>query len=172
MSKPIETSPHQSHQFLINFCPPLFHRFVIMGFGSESRVTIRTFRGDEPEIEKFVENWRTLIETYLLSKSDELGSRNLPVGLSKIGAYVTRPIGGSYQLFFCHFVLMLFFVFWSFVFRFFVFYFILFFFGLMFYVVRILHCLLPYVKPSILFLSSSCHDHESSLVLLSPFFYF
>jgi hypothetical protein len=70
-----------------------FKRFVIMGFGAEARVTIRTFRGDEPEIEKYVEHWRKLITNYLLSKNDVLGASHLPIGLSKIGAYVARPIG-------------------------------------------------------------------------------
>lgn len=70
-----------------------FQRFVIMGQGSEARVTIRTFRGDEPEIVEYVEQWRELIRTYLLSKCDTVGSMHLPVGLSRIGAYVTRPMG-------------------------------------------------------------------------------
>ena len=68
-----------------------------MGHGSEARVTIRIFRGDEPEIVEYVEQWRVLICAYLISKCDTIGSLNLPVGLSKIGAYVSRPIGTYMQ---------------------------------------------------------------------------
>ena len=64
-----------------------------MGHGPEVRVTIRIFRGDEPEIVEYVEQWRVLICAYLISKCDTIGSLHLPVGLSKIGAYVSRPIG-------------------------------------------------------------------------------
>ena len=84
---------HPGVQLLDVLAADPFQRFVIMGFGTEARVTIRTFRGDEPEIEKYVEHWRKLIITYLLSKNDVLGASHLPVGLSKIGAYVARPIG-------------------------------------------------------------------------------
>lgn len=84
---------HPGVQLLDVLAADPFQRFVIMGFGVEARVTIRTFRGDEPEIEKYVEHWRKLIINYLLSKNDVLGASHLPVGLSKIGAYVARPIG-------------------------------------------------------------------------------
>ena len=68
-----------------------------MGHGPEARVTIRIFRGDEPEIVEYVEQWRVLICAYLISKCDTIGSLNLPVGLSKIGAYVSRPTGTFVQ---------------------------------------------------------------------------
>ena len=84
---------HPGVQLLDVLAADPFQRFVIMGFGADARVTIRTFRGDEPEIEKYVEHWRKLIINYLLSKNDVLGASHLPVGLSKIGAYVARPIG-------------------------------------------------------------------------------
>ena len=66
---------------------------MITGYASEARVTIRIFRGDEPEIVEYVEQWRVLICAYLISKCDTIGSLHLPVGLSKIGAYVSRPMG-------------------------------------------------------------------------------
>lgn len=84
---------HPGVQLLDVLAVDPFQRFVIMGFGADARVTIRTFRGDEPEIEKYVEQWRKLITEYLLSKNDVLGASHLPIGLSKIGAYVARPIG-------------------------------------------------------------------------------
>jgi hypothetical protein len=69
-------------------------RFVISGNGNETRVMVRNFRGDEPEIEEFVEEWRLLIVNYLLSKSAMLNvSMPLLVGLSEIGANVQRPPG-------------------------------------------------------------------------------
>lgn len=45
-----------------------FQRFVIIGSGVNTHVTIRNFRGDEPEIMEFVEHWRVLIAEYLISK--------------------------------------------------------------------------------------------------------
>ena len=48
-------------------------RFLVTGTGNDTRVMIRTFRGDEPEIEEFVEHWRLLIAQYLMSKSSVLG---------------------------------------------------------------------------------------------------
>ena len=36
-------------------------RFVILGFGNDTRVMMRDFRVDEPEIEEFIEHWRRLI---------------------------------------------------------------------------------------------------------------
>ena len=71
-----------------------------MGHGPEARVTIRIFRGDEPEIVEYVEQWRVLICAYLISKCDTIGSLHLPVGLSKIGAYVSRPTGTYMQCIF------------------------------------------------------------------------
>ena len=32
-----------------------------MGFGNDTRVMMRDFRVDEPEIEEFIEHWRRLI---------------------------------------------------------------------------------------------------------------
>ena len=84
---------HQGVKLIDVLSADPFQRFVIIGFGAEARVTVRTFRGDEPEIEKYVDQWRSLIEAYLLSKGDIMGAPHLPVGLSKIGAYVARPIG-------------------------------------------------------------------------------
>jgi hypothetical protein len=45
-----------------------FQRFVVIGSGVNTHVTIRNFRGDEPEIMEFVEHWRVLIAEYLISK--------------------------------------------------------------------------------------------------------
>ena len=70
-----------------------FQRFVILGFGIDAHVMIRSFRGDEPEIEEFVEHWRLLIASYLLSKSAMLGVAHPLLGLSEIGANVSRPPG-------------------------------------------------------------------------------
>ena len=70
-----------------------FQRFVIIGFGNDAHVMIRNFRGDEPEIEEFVEHWRLLIASYLLSKSAMLGVAHPLLGLSEIGANVPRPPG-------------------------------------------------------------------------------
>ena len=70
-----------------------FQRFVILRFGSDAHVMIRNFRGDEPEIEEFVEHWRLLISSYLLSKSAMLGVAHPLLGLSEIGANVPRPPG-------------------------------------------------------------------------------
>jgi hypothetical protein len=75
-----------------------FQRFVIIGFGNDAHVMIRNFRGDEPEIEEFVEHWRLLIASYLLSKSAMLGVAHPLLGLSEIGANVPRPPGK------CHFI--------------------------------------------------------------------
>ena len=84
---------HQSVQLIDILSADPFQRFVITGHASEARVTIRIFRGDEPEIVEYVEQWRVLICAYLISKCDTIGSLHLPVGLSKIGAYVSRPMG-------------------------------------------------------------------------------
>ena len=48
-------------------------RFLVTGTGNDTRVMVRTFRGDEPEIEEYVEHWRLLIAQYLMSKSSVLG---------------------------------------------------------------------------------------------------
>ena len=77
-----------------------------MGHGSEARVTIRIFRGDEPEIVEYVEQWRVLIHVYLISKCETLGSLHLQVGLSKIGAYVSRPTGMYLQLVINHAIII------------------------------------------------------------------
>jgi hypothetical protein len=45
------------------------HICTYIGFGIDTQITIRNFRGDEPEIEEFVEHWRLLIADYLISKS-------------------------------------------------------------------------------------------------------
>jgi hypothetical protein len=45
-----------------------FQRFVILGSGIDTHVTIRNFRGDEPEILEYVEHWRLLIADYLITK--------------------------------------------------------------------------------------------------------
>eukprot|EP00596_Hydrurales_sp_CCMP1899_P009800 CAMPEP_0119035564 /NCGR_PEP_ID=MMETSP1177-20130426/2648_1 /TAXON_ID=2985 /ORGANISM="Ochromonas sp, Strain CCMP1899" /LENGTH=1104 /DNA_ID=CAMNT_0006994003 /DNA_START=168 /DNA_END=3482 /DNA_ORIENTATION=- len=70
-----------------------FQRFVMLGVGPESHVMIRNFRGDEQEIEEFVERWRLLVASYLLSKSAILGVVHPLLGLSEIGANVVRPPG-------------------------------------------------------------------------------
>jgi hypothetical protein len=44
----------------------LYENFL--GCGIDTHITIRNFRGDEPEIEEFVEHWRLLIADYLRSK--------------------------------------------------------------------------------------------------------
>lgn len=75
-----------------------FQRFVILGFGVDAHVMIRSFRGDEPEIEEFVEHWRLLIASYLLSKSAMLGVAHPLLGLSEIGANVSRPPGTDKSL--------------------------------------------------------------------------
>ena len=97
---------HQSVQLIDILSVDPFQRFVIMGHGPEARVTIRIFRGDEPEIVEYVEQWRVLICAYLISKCDTIGSLHLPVGLSKIGAYVSRPIGTYLQLVINHAIII------------------------------------------------------------------
>ena len=95
---------HQSVQLIDILSADPCQRFVITGHGPEARVTIRIFRGDEPEIVEYVEQWRVLICAYLISKCDTIGSLHLPVGLSKIGAYVSRPMGMYVQcMIFCPF---------------------------------------------------------------------
>lgn len=70
-----------------------FQRFVVVGFENDAQVIIRNFRGDEPEIEEFVENWRLHIASYLMSKSAMLGVPYPLLGLSEIGANVPRAFG-------------------------------------------------------------------------------
>jgi hypothetical protein len=50
----------------INFFLHIYDTFP--GCGIDTHITIRNFRGDEPEIEEFVEHWRLLIADYLISK--------------------------------------------------------------------------------------------------------
>jgi hypothetical protein len=47
------------------------YRFLIIGFGNDTRVMMRDFRGDEPEIEESVEQWRLLIGTSILDDDDD-----------------------------------------------------------------------------------------------------
>mmetsp|Transcript_32125 Transcript_32125/g.30618 ORF Transcript_32125/g.30618 Transcript_32125/m.30618 type:complete len:787 (-) Transcript_32125:234-2594(-) len=95
---------HPDVQLLEVLAADPFHRFVIIGFGIDTQITIRNFRGDEPEIEEFVEHWRLLIADYLISKSAIQGVTGshplLGLGLSQVGAYVPRPLGvpGSVKL--------------------------------------------------------------------------
>ena len=49
----------QTHPTLLTGDPQ--QRFVILGFGNDTRVMMRDFRVDEPEIEEFIEHWRRLI---------------------------------------------------------------------------------------------------------------
>ena len=68
-------------------------RFIVTGVGNDTRIMIRTFRGDEPEIGEYVEHWRLVILQYMLSKCAALGVSQPLLGLSEIGANVPRPPG-------------------------------------------------------------------------------
>mmetsp|Transcript_1065 Transcript_1065/g.1187 ORF Transcript_1065/g.1187 Transcript_1065/m.1187 type:complete len:888 (-) Transcript_1065:21-2684(-) len=69
----------------------LKQRFLIIGFGNDTRVMMRDFRGDEPEIGEAVEHWRLLIASYLGSKKALPGGAQPLLGLSEIGTNVQRP---------------------------------------------------------------------------------